>query len=139
MKKTVCVICLVLLMLSLSSCSSPVTYIKAPADNDADFFKKINEVKAEGSDEAVFYSYKTIYDVSVNVMDYNEQKDEYSVKETLFETPVLDGLNAIKVTLDLSKEMPYVMIRYSMENGETREQYIYKSPSDQKYWLLERE
>lgn len=139
MKKLTSLLCIVLMLLTLASCSPAVTYIKAPAENDSELFYEMIEINVEGDGEVIVYSYQAIYDVSVNVMEYDYDTDVYSVMETLYESPVLEALNALKITLDLTTEMPYVMVRYTRDNGETREQYIYKSPSEDKYWLLERE
>lgn len=139
MKKVLTLISIFVLLLTITSCSPAVTYIRAPGDKDADIFKEMIEITADGTDEVVVYSYDTIYDVSVSIMKYDMEKDEYSVERTLYETPVLNSLNALKISLDLSNEMPYVAVKYTRDNGETREQYIYKTENDGKYWLLERE
>ena len=139
MKKTISLLCLFVMLFTLASCSPAVTYIKAPAENDTEFFSEIIQINVEGDDQVMVYSYQNIYDVSVNTMEYDYATDVYTVKDTLYKTPVLESLNALNITLDLETEMPYVMVRYTRDNGETREQYIYKTPSEDKYWLLERE
>lgn len=139
MKKAITFISVFIVLFTVTSCSPTVTYIRAPGDKDADIFKEIIEISAEGTDEVVVYSYDTIYDVAVSIMKYNMETDEYSVEKTLYETPVLNSLNALKISLNLSSEMPYVAVKYTRDNGETREQYIYKTEKDGKYWLLERE
>ena len=139
MKKIISLILIIVAVFTLFSCYKGVTYLKLPADNDADMFDTITEVDASGDDAVVFHTYETIKDVSVNLMKYDYDTDEYSVDKVLLEKSFMEMSETLKIKLDFASEVPYVMIKYTRQNGETREQYVYRSPKDERLWLLERE
>lgn len=139
MKKIISILSVIIILFSFTSCSKGVTYLKEPSEQDSEMFDNIIEVDAFGEDEVIFHTYETIYKVSVNCMEYNYDTDEYTLSKTVYEQTYMQMSDALKIKLDMSLEVPYVMIRYTRKNDETREQYIYRSPDDNRLWLLERE
>lgn len=138
MKKGITASVLIPLLLLLCSCSSMVSYIRFESDEDGKRYNSITEVPADaGKDAVIFYSDEELYDVAVLKMEYDAEKNEYRELETLWAGDVLSKGDGLKIRLDLSADIPYISVRYTRKNGETREQFIYQKPSTGKLWLLE--
>lgn len=138
MKKITSIFILISMLLLLCSCSGTVSYIRFPSDKDGERYGQVFEVSEKlGDDAVIFYSDEELYDISVVQMQYDSEKDEYSELRTLWSKETLLKGDGIKISLDFSNEIPYVMVRYQRKNGQTREQYIYKNPDTGKLWLLE--
>lgn len=137
MKKLTSLLLILMLLITLTSCEKLVTYVDRPSEKDASTYSEITEIDVGGSDEVIFHTYEKIQNVSVNMMDYNYETDEYTVKETVFSKKSLAVSNALRIKLDLKNDVPYVMVEYTRTNGETRQQYIHETGG--KLWLLELE
>jgi len=139
MKKRVLAVLAFVMLLLLTSCEKGVTYLHLPSETDKDIFEEIIDVDAGGTDEVVFQTYEVLSNVSVNIMDYDYETDVYTVKSVVFEKNNLKIKQALKLKLNFLSDVPYVMIKYTRQNGETREQYVYQNQQDGRLWLLERE
>ncbi len=100
--------------------------------------REIIKIDVEPLGESVFFKSNTyISNISVNVMEYDHGKDEYSVFKKVYENVCLNVSQALEIVCDLKSEIPYVMIEFE-QNGKVYNQYIYKNNNDGKLWLLER-
>lgn len=138
MKKSITLFLLIIIILSLSSCSSMVSYIRFPSDQDDTRYGQVFEVECKlGDDTVIFYADEDLYDIEIVDMKYDEQTGQYTELETIWNTDLLKKGDGIKIYLQLSREIPYVMVRYTRQNSEIREQFIYMNPKTEKLWLIE--
>ena len=142
MKKLLKIQCLTavcaVLLACLCSCSKMVSFIRFPSDEDSTRYKKVFEVEEKtGKGAVIFYANEDIYDIKVIETEYDADKNEYSEINTLWVKDTLTKGDGIKIWLDFSKEVPYIKVCYMRQNGETREQFIYKNAETGKLWLLE--
>ena len=129
----VVLICIVILFVTCScnGVHTTISYIK-PAG------REIIKVNAEPSGDSIFFKANTyISDVSVNVMKYDYENDEYSLSKKVYEEIYLNTSQALEIVVDLKSEIPYVMVEFESD-GKIYNQYIYKNNKDGKLWLLER-
>lgn len=122
----------------LCSCSDIVSYIRFPSEEDSERYTEIFEVPEKtGEESVIFYSDEELYGIEVFEAEYDSESGEYRKLNTLWHTDTLSKGSGIKIFLDLSREIPYTAVKYTRQNGQTREQYIYKNPKTDKLWLLE--
>ena len=138
MKKNIALFYIIIMVFVLSSCSSMVSYIRFPSENDDTRYGQIFNVPQKlGDDAVIFYADEDLYDIDVVNMQYDDQTEQYTELETVWSKETLIKGDGIKISLDLSRQIPYVMVRYSRQNGEIRQQFIYMNPSTEKLWLIE--
>ncbi len=97
---------------------------------------KTEPLNCDGTDTVYFYVDRQVYDLSVDVNEYSEQKGEYTKLKTVHTQKTLLPDTALAINLNLKSEIPYVSVTYSLESGKTRQQFIY-CDQNQKLWLLE--
>ena len=130
MKKIVFILCFVLLFLT-SCASTPSLRIREYKSNDG--FIAVADEHGSGVEITTL---KNIHFVTINKMVYDYENDIYETEEVLYSTERISGGDSFAIKLDLQSEVPYIMIRYRIEDGTYFEQYIHKSGD--RLMLLER-
>ena len=155
MKKIFSAVIVLTLLLMCASCAPSPVFKISDTLNEADY--SVTPVETDGKGTTVYITtVNTVTDLSVNVMSYDWDSGDYTLKKTVLNKPSFEKNEALKVTLDMTpsqvpdhiKEknpnfqaeyIPHVMIKYTKSDGTVFEQYIYKNSYDGKLWLLERD
>lgn len=95
-----------------------------------------NAIECDGADTVYFYVDTEVFDVSIDVNECNMQTGEYTKLKTVHTQKTLSTDTALKINLNLTNEVPYVSVTYTLKNGKTRQQFIYRDDRE-KLWLLE--
>ena len=131
MKKLIVTLLLIFTLFLTSCYSNVVSYLAFETP-----LLKTEPLECDGTDTVYFYVDRQVYNVSVDVNEYSEQKGDYVKLKTVYTADTMSTDTALLIKLNLKSEIPYVSVSYSLEGGKTRQQFIY-CDANNKLWLLE--